>query len=512
MRALLSLSFVSLFFLNGRSQQLDSFFDKPPTSYSLSDFREYYISTYGSFEKINDVAHKNAVNLKEIDEYLYFFHELSRVQFFDLCDRKEDALALIAKLEPSTVIQSSPQLLGYLYNVKGGIDSGMNHPTNALKNYLEAYRQLTVANDSVGIKANAINVANMYTSQGIYDKAKYYYNTALQLEYKGIMPFSNQLRANYGQFLVRNNKLDSAIEMYSGLLENSGDQLDNYARSIIQMNLGDAYMLNGQPDSAISHLQIAKQHSSHQDVQRTIIINRSLSEYHYRKKDYTTAYLLLRESDSLSILEQNRQIPVLSENLKLEYERKIHEKEMDFEKVKTAHEKSKITRMYIFSAVTLLFLAILIFLYFRIQKKHRLLAEKNIELANQSANTKKSKNKGKAPSPDLITLFEQQLHDAEIFIDPELTLDKLSKKLGTNRTYLSENINLHYGKSFRSIINELRIAAARRMLIDEKYAHYSIEGVAISVGYRNISSFNSAFKKETGITPSFFRKTSQSSD
>jgi YesN/AraC family two-component response regulator len=98
------------------------------------------------------------------------------------------------------------------------------------------------------------------------------------------------------------------------------------------------------------------------------------------------------------------------------------------------------------------------------------------------------------------------LYQKEVFVNPEITLDKLAKTLGTNRSYLSENINAHFNQSFRSLINKLRITKAREMLIDEKFAHYSIEGIAISVGYRNISSSNSIFKKETGITPSFFRK------
>lgn len=512
MRTLLSLLFVAFFFQNGRAQQIDSFFDKAPNSYSLSDFREYYISTYKDFEKINKVALQNSINLKEKDEYLYLFHEIARVQLFGICDRKEEALVLIAKLEPLETIQKSPQLLGYLYNVKGGIDSGMNHSITALVNYKRAFHQLSIASDSVGMKGNAINMANMYTSQKFHDSAEYFYDFALRLENQGITPFSHALRANYGRLLVNTRKLDRAIPIYRGLLEQSVDTLDNYSKLIITMNLGDAYMINEQPDSALFYLTTAKELSYRHGYHQTMGINRSLSQYYVEKKDFTTAYYLLRESDSLSIIERNRQVPVLSEKVNLEFERKIHDKEMEFEKVKTAHEKSKTTRMYVFSAISLLFLVILVFLYLRIQKKHHLLAEKNIELANQSPKTKKSKSKGKVSSPDLITQLEQQLHDSEIFIDPELTLDKLAKKLGTNRTYLSENINLHYGKSFRSIINELRIAAARRMLIDEKYTHYSIEGVAISVGYRNISSFNSAFKKETGITPSFFRKTNQSTE
>jgi YesN/AraC family two-component response regulator len=112
----------------------------------------------------------------------------------------------------------------------------------------------------------------------------------------------------------------------------------------------------------------------------------------------------------------------------------------------------------------------------------------------------------KSISQELIDKLEKLLHEKEVFIDPNLTLEKLSKILNSNRTYLSENINLHYKVSFSSLIKSFRIKKAREMLIDKNFSYYSIEGIATSVGYKSISSFNSSFKKETGITPSYFRK------
>lgn len=106
----------------------------------------------------------------------------------------------------------------------------------------------------------------------------------------------------------------------------------------------------------------------------------------------------------------------------------------------------------------------------------------------------------------MIRQLENQLYKEKIFTNPELSEEKLAKKLNTNRTYLSENVNQHFGKSFRSVINQLRIEEACQLLSNKEFDHFSIEGIAISVGYRNLSSFNSTFKRETGITPSFFRK------
>ena len=63
--------------------------------------------------------------------------------------------------------------------------------------------------------------------------------------------------------------------------------------------------------------------------------------------------------------------------------------------------------------------------------------------------------------------------------------------------------------SFPALVNNLRVSEARRMLADEKYRHYSIEGIARSVGFSSKSAFNVAFKKITGLTPSFFRESAE---
>ena len=96
-------------------------------------------------------------------------------------------------------------------------------------------------------------------------------------------------------------------------------------------------------------------------------------------------------------------------------------------------------------------------------------------------------------------------------MSPNLTLDKAAKKLKTNRSYLSEAINQHYKLGFRSFINELRIQEARKLLLKKEYEHYSIEGIAQTVGFNNLSTFNAAFKNFTGLTPSYFRKNGQKS-
>ena len=72
--------------------------------------------------------------------------------------------------------------------------------------------------------------------------------------------------------------------------------------------------------------------------------------------------------------------------------------------------------------------------------------------------------------------------------------------------YLSQVINTEHNKNFREFINTLRIKEAEKLL---KETSLKIEAVAYETGFNTISTFNIAFKKETGITPSEYRKKNQ---
>ena len=106
----------------------------------------------------------------------------------------------------------------------------------------------------------------------------------------------------------------------------------------------------------------------------------------------------------------------------------------------------------------------------------------------------------------MIDALEEFIIEKENYKVDSLTLDKVAKKLKTNRTYLSESVNSHYNMNFSRWLNEIRIKESRKLLGSEKNDKYSIEGIATMVGFNSISSFNSNFKTITGITPSFYRK------
>ena len=89
-------------------------------------------------------------------------------------------------------------------------------------------------------------------------------------------------------------------------------------------------------------------------------------------------------------------------------------------------------------------------------------------------------------------------------LDPLLTMPKLASAVGATPNQLSFVLNQHLGKSFFDFVNEVRVDEASRLLIEEP--NRTILDIATEVGFNSKSTFNQAFKKITGHTPSNYRQ------
>lgn len=86
-----------------------------------------------------------------------------------------------------------------------------------------------------------------------------------------------------------------------------------------------------------------------------------------------------------------------------------------------------------------------------------------------------------------------------------LTLPELSDMLSVSSNHLSQVINERLNKSFFDFVNGYRIEEAKQLLISPASTHLSILGIGMDAGFSSKSSFYSAFKKMTGMTPSKFK-------
>lgn len=111
---------------------------------------------------------------------------------------------------------------------------------------------------------------------------------------------------------------------------------------------------------------------------------------------------------------------------------------------------------------------------------------------------------------DEVDSWSSRLHafmeEEKPHLDPTLRLPDLAAKLGLTAHQLSQVVNEGFGVNFSEFINGLRIEEAKRLLADPRCREYKLLTVAYEAGFRSKATFNQAFKKITGTTPSRFRE------
>lgn len=102
--------------------------------------------------------------------------------------------------------------------------------------------------------------------------------------------------------------------------------------------------------------------------------------------------------------------------------------------------------------------------------------------------------------------LDSVIEQDKVFIENDLSLSELSRKINIQPYQLSELISRIHSESFFDFINRYRIEEIKSRLDDPTSDSYSLLGIAMDCGFNSKSSFNAAFKKFSGQTPSEYRK------
>ncbi|WP_299256965.1 AraC family transcriptional regulator [uncultured Aquimarina sp.] len=98
------------------------------------------------------------------------------------------------------------------------------------------------------------------------------------------------------------------------------------------------------------------------------------------------------------------------------------------------------------------------------------------------------------------------LDEEKVYLQNDITLQKLADYLNTTRNNASQIINEHFGLNFFELINTYRIREAKEILKNEKSKNLNLIEVAYEVGFNNKVTFNRSFKKYNHTTPSEYVK------
>lgn len=105
-----------------------------------------------------------------------------------------------------------------------------------------------------------------------------------------------------------------------------------------------------------------------------------------------------------------------------------------------------------------------------------------------------------------VEKLDQLINTSKPYLIPSLTIEELSKMLSIQSWKLSHIINQNYKQNFFNFINKFRIEEFKKQVLEPSNKRKTVLELIYEVGFNSKSSFNDVFKKETGMTPTQFKK------
>lgn len=116
-------------------------------------------------------------------------------------------------------------------------------------------------------------------------------------------------------------------------------------------------------------------------------------------------------------------------------------------------------------------------------------------------NNLESEDSHDAQKFELFSKMLKQIQDNKMYLDPKLSLFKLSKNLDMDIKLISDLINTQSEDNFYSFINKMRIEEFKNLIEHQEHLKYNLESIASLSGFNSKSTFYRVFKDIEGITP-----------
>ncbi|MCL2167713.1 MAG: helix-turn-helix domain-containing protein [Lentimicrobiaceae bacterium] len=352
--------------------------------------------------------------------------------------------------------------------------------------YLNKSLQISKRHNDVYSYYMLNNLAALYTKYKEYDSAKYYFHLALDEATKNSQLVSiAQNLSDLGKFFFEIKQMDSAI-YYLNLSNNVAEK--NKVLGILAENYLTLSQIEEFKGKVTDAFEFFKKYS--------------------RLKDSVYNIEIIGEFNQLQHIHEISKVNQQIERLALE--KKINERTIQYQKL----------LWYITLSILIFVSCVLLFIFFqkkRLDKAYKVLVEKNLEIMgfqqkNLSENDSEKYKKSSLTynmQDELLNRILILMENDSIIYDTEFTLDKLAELVQSNPTYVSQTINNALQKNFRSFLNNYRIREAQRLFSEPDAMRYTIETIALRVGFKSRSAFRDVFKEITGVSPNFYIKSIQ---
>ena len=91
------------------------------------------------------------------------------------------------------------------------------------------------------------------------------------------------------------------------------------------------------------------------------------------------------------------------------------------------------------------------------------------------------------------------LEREKLYLNPDIRVGDLAERLYTNKSYLAQTIKIKLNKNFCQLVHYYRVREAMRLY--SQNPELTITQLCRRVGFNSMTTFNTAFGRNTGFTP-----------
>lgn len=473
---------------------------------AISNLREYYLEKHKKGINCTPaILRKNRKAFKKKSVH-YYTHVIAEISVLDELSFKKDAAILIYMLERDPQLRKNQALGCYYYFYAGTYFSFVNDLEKALRFLKNAEKKIEFTTDKrLNINIHH-NIGVIYGQMQNAPEAIYYLEKASSL-LKQTDITDLGLTTDMALAYLLNNQFEKAeekmLEVYNQRKNTDGN---------VELNLGYLYLQMGRYEEAAEQnllaMKIAKRRK---DAILLGHCSANLAEYYQQRNNYKLAMEYKGYSDSIEDILLNEKLrnsldsmQTLNYRMERKNDQRIAQRNLRIEQVKKS-------RLFLALAGSLAILLLIGVFYIRLLRKNERLVKLQLTMMGSEEQAFQPSMKSNNPTNidlELLQKFEAVLIHQKWYRKADVSLVTLAKKLHSNTTELSELVNRHYQKNFRTLINTIRIAEAKRLLTDHQTNKFSIDGIATEVGYKNSSTFYKNFREITGVTPATFQRIS----
>lgn len=406
------------------------------------------------------------------------------------------------EIEPYILALTNIVSVFYLMNDRHGIDYALKA--------LEAYPSLPdIGSVKYLYEAQILlSLARMYYLEGDAPRAMSYLSGADSLvhgyDFRPIIPSVSLL---YADLYYMTGDFPRADSCFRSALSGAKEE-DSGMITTVCLDYGRFMEASGREEEAIGLYEEGLQYSqSHDNLIFRSELLRRLADLCARTGDgrgslaYTSEYH--RYEDSLEIRKREQEFSAL----RLSYQNMEYRNAMQAKDLELANARHRSAVFRAVAGIVLLLSAFLLVLYRNQKKMYRMLVSRHQEALKRFRGSEAlSRNDRKEDTEREIFLkVEGLMRDRKLYRSKDMGLDRLAELLESNRTYVSKAVNKYSGMSFSSYLNMYRINEATAVISDPS-RNVLLKQLADDLGYNSVTVFSKAFQKETGLTPSRYRK------